>query len=50
MYMNRETGELLSYRQMKEQFQSNYDGDDPTNGLTWREYFSLVDISEEELS
>lgn len=31
MYMNRETGELLNYSEMMDQFAAEYDGDDPTN-------------------
>ena len=31
MYINRETGELLTCREMLKQFAEDYDGNDPTN-------------------
>lgn len=39
LYLNKETGELLTRREMEKQFAEMYDGDDPTNGLDWTEYF-----------
>lgn len=41
-YMNRETGELLSLQMMLKQFSEEYDGDDPTNGVGWNEYYEEV--------
>lgn len=43
LYMNRETGEVLTYKQMLAQFAEEYDGDDPTNFLTWKEYYEEVE-------
>ncbi len=45
MYHNKETGELLTYAQMKKQFRDDYDGDDPTNPLGWDEYYDEIDDS-----
>jgi len=42
MYMNRETGELLTRREMLKQFAEHYDGGDPTNAVGWAEYFEEV--------
>lgn len=39
LYMNRETGEVLTYKEMLTQFAEEYDGDDPTNALGWQEYY-----------
>lgn len=51
MYMNRETGELLTYAEMLKQFAEEYDGGDPTNALTWEEYYdvyvNIADIKRE---
>lgn len=41
-YMNRQTGELLTRREMLRQFAEDYDGDDPTNAVGWNEYFEEV--------
>ena len=38
MYINRETGELLK------QFAEDYDGNDPTNAVSWAEYFEEVQL------
>ena len=37
MYINRETGELLTRREMLKQFAEDYDGNDPTNAVSWAE-------------
>lgn len=41
-YMNKETGELLSWEEMIEQGAEEYDLDDPTNGLSWEEYYEKI--------
>lgn len=41
-YVNRETGEMLSRQMMLKQFDEEYDGDDPTNGVGWDEYYEEV--------
>lgn len=38
-YMNTETGEILSYKDARKQFVEDYDGGDPTNPLTFDEYY-----------
>ena len=43
-YMNLETGELLTYREMVEQAAELYDLDDWTNALGLLEYYELTDI------
>ena len=43
MWMNKETGALLTWRQMLRQYRTEYDGDD-TNVLGWREYYEEVDL------
>lgn len=42
LYMNKDTGEILNRAEMLEQWRDEYDGDDPTNGLTWREQYDEV--------
>ena len=42
LYMNRETGELLTRREMLKQFADDYDGEELTNALSWAEYFEEV--------
>lgn len=44
MYINRETGELLNRREMLKQFAEDYDGNDPTNSVSWAEYFEEVQL------
>lgn len=44
MYMNRETGDLLTREQMRQQGAELYDLDDDTNGLEWAEYYDVVII------
>lgn len=44
MYINRETGELLTRREMLKQFAEDYDGNDPTNAVSWAEYFEKVQL------
>ena len=41
-YVNRETGEMVSRQTMLAQFREEYDGDDPTNGIGYEEYFEEV--------
>lgn len=43
-YMNLETGELLSRKEMLEQFSAMYDGGDDTNTCEWTEYYKEVQI------
>lgn len=43
-FMNRETGELLTRAEMMTQFRDEYDGDDPTNPLSWDEYYKEVEL------
>lgn len=41
-YMSLATGEIMTERAMRKQFQEDYDGDDPTNSLTWEEYYKRI--------
>jgi len=41
-YMNRQTGELLTRQEMLDQFAADYDGDDPTNAVSYHEYYERV--------
>lgn len=41
-YMNLSTGEVMTERAMRRQFRDDYDGDDPTNSLTWEEYYKRI--------
>lgn len=41
-YMNLSTGEVMTERAMRKQFRDDYDGDDPTNSLTWEEYYKRI--------
>lgn len=43
-FMNRETGELLTRSEMMAQFQDDYDGGDPTNAVSWDEYYKEVEL------
>lgn len=43
-FMNRITGELLTREEMKIQFREEYDGGDPTNGVSWDEYYKEVEL------
>lgn len=42
LYVNKETGELLTYNQMLKQFEEEYDGNDPTNCVGYDEYYEEV--------
>lgn len=44
MYMNIDTCELLTYREMIEQAETEYDFDDWTNALELWEIYELTDI------
>ena len=44
MYQNKETGELLTRKEMLNQFAEDYDGGDPTNPIEWDEYYEEVDV------
>lgn len=48
LYMNKETGEVLSKHEMLEQFRDDYDGGDPTNPLGWGEYFDEIPGSDKQ--
>lgn len=41
-YMNLSTGEVMTERAMRKQFRDDHDGDDPTNSLTWEEYYKRI--------
>lgn len=41
-WMNRETGELLNYREMVEQAKQDYDYGDDTNAVDLSEYYERV--------
>ena len=43
-FMNKETGEVLNYAQAVQQFREEYDGDDPTNFISFEEYFEEVHL------
>jgi len=45
LYQNRETGEILTEKAMKEQFRDDYDGGDPTNPLSIEEYYEEINDS-----
>jgi len=45
-YMNKETGELLRYREMRVQFAEDYDGDDDTNCIHWSEYYEVRNLDD----
>lgn len=42
IYMNKETGEMLSRQMMLRQFTDLYDGGDDTNPISWQEYYEEV--------
>ena len=42
LYINKETGELLTYNQMLKQFEEEYDGNDQTNCIDYDEYYEEV--------
>ena len=41
-YMNRQTGELLTRKDMLAQWEEEYDGNDPTNLLSYQEVYEKV--------
>lgn len=43
-YKNKDTAELLSYKDMRKQWRDEYDGDDCTNVLSWREQYDEVEV------
>lgn len=43
LWMNRETGELLTYEEAWKQGAEWYDLDDDTNALTFSEYYEMTD-------
>lgn len=43
IFMNKEHGHVLTYSEMIEEFRAEYDGDDPTNPISWEEYYTVVE-------
>lgn len=43
-YQSKETGELLTYKEMLADFAENYDGGDDTNACDWQEYYEKVKV------
>lgn len=41
-FKNKETGEVLTYARARQQFREEYDGDDPTNLITFEELYEEV--------
>lgn len=41
-YMNLETGELLTYKEMIRQRIEEYDLDDDTNVMNWQDYYCEI--------
>lgn len=44
LYRNKETGELLTYKQMQQEGVELYDLNDPTNIFTFSDYYERTDI------
>ena len=42
MYMNRQTGELMTYKEMQREGVEQYDLNDPTNIFTFDDYYVKV--------
>lgn len=42
-YQNYDTGEIMTYDEMREEWRTVYDGDDQTNILTWREQYKEIE-------
>ena len=42
LYRNRDTGQYLSYAEMRAEWRDMYDGDDPTNIFTWRDQYDEI--------
>ena len=42
-YMNIETGEILTEAEAREQWAQEYDGGDPTNNITFAEYYQKAE-------
>lgn len=47
-YENIDTGELLTYKEMREQWKNDYDGDDPTNCMSWQDQYIRIPVSDLE--
>ena len=41
-YMNREHGNILTYKEMIQEWAELYDGGDPTNPVGWIEYYTCI--------
>ena len=41
-FMNRDTGELLDEREAQTQWREEYDGDDPTNCIKFKEQYLQI--------
>lgn len=44
LYMNRETGEILTGKEMQAQAAALYDVDDPTNALNTADYYTPITL------
>lgn len=44
LYMNLETGEVLTRQEMLKQFDEEHDGLDPTNGISLFEYYEEIEV------
>lgn len=42
IFMNIEHGHLLTYSEMIVEFLTEYDGGDPTNPISWGEYYIVI--------
>ena len=41
-YINKECGNILTYPEMVSEWMELYDGGDPTNPISWMEYYTCI--------
>lgn len=49
LYINNITGEALTWAEMQRQFEADYDGNDPTNPISWHECYSEYNEEDENM-
>lgn len=48
LFMNRETGEVLTYTKARKQWREEYDGGDPLNAIPFSEYYAFLEYYDGE--
>ena len=48
LFVNRETGEVLTYTKARKQWREEYDGGDPMNAIPFSEYYAFLEYYDGE--